>query len=413
MSLLICVLLLPWAILVFLPALSDGWQAVMALLGPGSPPGPDSRDPSPTFLILVPAHDEELLVGRCVRSLRKQSYHRGAVRLVVVADNCSDATADVARAAGAEVLIREVPFPAGKQYAIAWALGQIRSEWDALVIVDADSVCAADLLDQLADVGGLRSIAVQAYDGMSNEEENDLTRLAGLLVRARYELVLPLKHRTGLACPLTGNGIAIGRDLYEQLGWRPETITEGWELYTRFTLAGRRCVYCREAVVLAQGARSLEQGMAQRVRWTAGRIEVLRRNVGRILTTPGVRVVQRIDLVAELASLGPVTRSGVAAVGMALAALVAWRAASTFALVLMGLYGLALAQPVLYTGIVLVYHPEPGRALRALLHLPWYATWRLCVAFRMVLSAREDRWIRSVRHAEGDPPVTSDRGQGR
>src|SRR5437764_9452752 len=110
----------------------------------------------PRLLVLVPAHNEELLITGCVRSLLDMSYPEHARKVCVIADNCTDATASLAAAEGATVLERsDVKFP-GKPRAIAGALTQIQlQDWDACVIIDADSAVAPDFAAGIARLAPL------------------------------------------------------------------------------------------------------------------------------------------------------------------------------------------------------------------------------------------------------------------
>src|SRR3954469_23563848 len=102
-----------------LPTLSD----IASLVRPGRrPPRPINESPLPRLLFLVPAHDEELLIASCVRSLLGLRYPAERIEIVVIADNCTDGTAQRARAAGARCLERNDPARPGKPRAIAWAL---------------------------------------------------------------------------------------------------------------------------------------------------------------------------------------------------------------------------------------------------------------------------------------------------
>ena len=148
-----------------------------ATLGP-------SNGEAPRLLFLVPAHDEELLIAECARSLLDMAYPPASRRIIVIADNCSDQTARIAREQGAETLIRADPHAPGKPQAIAWALGQIAlRDWDACVIIDADSTVAAGFASGLAKLAPLNDIAFQANFGVLNEFESWLTRLGGVLSR--------------------------------------------------------------------------------------------------------------------------------------------------------------------------------------------------------------------------------------
>src|SRR5439155_26320682 len=120
---------------------------------------------TPRLLFLVPAHNEQLLIESCVRSILRIRYPTTHYGVVVVADNCTDRTAALARAAGARCLERNDPARPGKPQAIAWALQQpaFMNNYDAVVIVDADPVVALDFAAALAGAVPLNGKAGQAY----------------------------------------------------------------------------------------------------------------------------------------------------------------------------------------------------------------------------------------------------------
>lgn len=395
-SLALALSLVPIAVYVGLPALSDLWALGVSLREPQSGKLPEPKS-LPRLLFLVPAHNEKLLIDRCVHSLFAQAYPREALSIVVIADNCSDETSALALAAGARVLERSTSVDHGKSHAIRWALKELTDDFDAMVIIDADSVVDPDFARMLAMTPGLRTVAVQAYDGLNNEFENALTRLAGVLTRARYHVALRIKSAARLSCPLTGNGIAVGREVLERFGWSPQTVTEGWELYVSLTLAGVHCVYCPGARVEAQETRELGQSQSQRARWAAGRMHVLRLYGREILRAPGIGVLQRLDLLAELSSPGPIVRAGITFVGIAACVLlkpVGYR-------LLLFLFSSGVVQPALYVGIVMPTNPQPFRALAAFAYLPVYAVWRLGVAVQALIQGGGNVWVRTDRRVDG------------
>ncbi len=394
---LMLVLLFPLAIIVALPAVADIMALVVALRT--SRRGTDRHAPAEPepLLFLVPAHDEELLIERCVRSLTGMDYPPDLLSVLVVADNCTDATAEVAARAGANVLVRTTTDLRGKSHAIEWALARVHlAGHAAVVIVDADTIVEADYAAQIAWHGPLRHKALQTYDGMSNEFENWLTRLAGLLTRNRYHLQLPLKQRAGLNVPLTGDGTILGTSLLRDVPWQIETITEGWELYARYTLMGLPITYVADARLYAQEARSLGQSHTQRARWSSGRFAVLRIYLSRIAKTPGVSMLQRLDLIAELTHPGPATRAVVAMLGMSITAL----APVPASLVTLLLFSTGVLHPMVYSVISLRKHPCPGPLILALTMFPFYAVWRFFIGLRAALLSGTGRWVRTKRHIE-------------
>jgi cellulose synthase/poly-beta-1,6-N-acetylglucosamine synthase-like glycosyltransferase len=128
--------------------------AIAAFFHRADKPAPeDAERAASRLVVLVPAHDEAGLIGRCVESLRSQSYPDERYDVVVIADNCADDTAGVARAAGAEVLVRHEPDLRGKGRALRWALDRVAARTpapDGIVVVDADSVADSDFLATLA-----------------------------------------------------------------------------------------------------------------------------------------------------------------------------------------------------------------------------------------------------------------------
>jgi cellulose synthase/poly-beta-1,6-N-acetylglucosamine synthase-like glycosyltransferase len=387
--------LLPPAILVALPAIGD----LGSLLAGRKK---DREVPAPTgiadrLLFLVPAHDESLLIGRCVRSLLSQTYPKDLLRVVIVADNCTDDTAALARAAGATTMERSDPGRGGKGFAIEWALSRIElADNEAVVIVDADTIVEPDFATQLMRWAPLSNRILQVFDGASNEFETWLTRLAGLFTRSRYGVALPLKSGARLSCPLTGDGVVIGKEMLRRHPWRVVTITEGWELYARLTLHGVLVDYAPSPRLYAQESQSITQSRTQRERWSAGRAAVLGLYWKDILTRPGLRLLQRIDLFAELTYPGPSVRGALGILG-ALASLVL---PSPVRWVVFTLFAMGIVQPAFYALVALRDHPQRSATIVAMLRLPGYAIWRSWVGVRAVFHAGTGKWVRTGRRHE-------------
>jgi cellulose synthase/poly-beta-1,6-N-acetylglucosamine synthase-like glycosyltransferase len=391
---LLAVGLSPIAVWLALIPLVDMLALAVALLRP-RPVAPPPTGTHERLLFLVPAHDEELLIDRCVDSLRRMRFPPEHLRIVVVADNCSDQTAAVAARRGARVLVRTSADERGKGHAIGWALEQLPlHDVAAVVIVDADTIVEPDYAEAVCAWSPLREKVLQTYDGLSNEFETALTRMAGLLTRNRYGTTLRLKARAGLNCPLTGDGVVLGTGTLARFPWRVATITEGWELYTRFTVAGQQVCYASAARLYAQETSSIASSRTQRQRWASGRLAVLRRYLRAILTSRRLSLLQRLDLVAELSNLGPVTHCAVGVVGAGV--VIAGSGATAWLLAAM--FVSPLLHQMLLSAVSLRGHPEPLRTLAAFTELPRYALWRLGVAFGVLARRDHGVWIRTERH---------------
>lgn len=355
-----------------------------------------SEEP-PRLLFLVPAHNEELLIAGCVRSLLDMKYPLTKRRIIVLADNCSDRTAVVAREQGAESLIRDDQQAPGKPRAIAWALAQIElREWDACVIVDADSTVSPDFAAAIAKLGPLNDIAFQSNIGVLNETESWLTRLGGVLSRCRYEVTYPLKQSAGLNCPINGNGMGFGTTLLIRDGWRAFSIAEDSEQYAIYTAAGVPIRHAADANLFSQEARSLDQGVTQRRRWLAGRIRIIHEWGTRLLLSPHIGWHQKLDAFIELGLAIPVLHL-LFAVSVAIAALVAvggsagrWIASLAVA---------SLAGIAVNAIFVIGRHPQPWRTILSFFMLPVYALWRFVVLLGTVSTLRDVAWRKTARTA--------------
>jgi cellulose synthase/poly-beta-1,6-N-acetylglucosamine synthase-like glycosyltransferase len=356
----------------------------------------EAEDVPVPLLFLVPAHNEAKVIERCVRSLMDQDYPRAMLSIVVIADNCDDETEHIVRGLGAECLVRVDPGHPGKPRAIAWALGELGdlSRWEACVIIDADSEVAPDFAKALASSAPLSNRVLQAYYGISNSGDSWLTRLARLLGRARYEVEYPLKSRAKLNCPLTGNGMCIGSEILGRHGWTAFSLTENWELYAEYTARGIRIDLADGARLYALESESLSSSRTRRSRWLRGRLHVLRAYWDPICRSRQIGWHQKLDAVAELAAMPPTVHAGVALAGAA----VWFSVGSTSISNWLGAGLLLTLLPLASSSIIaLARDPEPGKAIAALLRLPFYAIWRAALLIETLIFHRDSVWKKTER----------------
>jgi len=382
--------------LLWLPAVSEALSLLLRRRRSDVP----AHGVRPRILFVVPAHDEELMIQDCVRSLLAMDYPADAQRIVVVADNCSDSTARLVRELGVECLERFDPRYPGKPRAIAWALTAIDlARWDACVIVDADSVVARDFALGLARLAPLNDIVFQPNNLVLNEFETWLTRLGGLLGRCRFEVTFPLKEAAGLNFPI-GNGMGIGTKLLLRDGWRSYSIAEDSALYAIYTEAGTRIRLARHANIYSQESRSLGEGATQRRRWLGGRIQILREMGGKILRSSNIGPRQKLDIFIELGLTSPVLNLMIAA-AIAVLALVGVGGAGGRLIAIAAT--MSLSGIVLTTLVAIARHPQPGRTVLAFVMLPTYAVWRFAVFVSTILTLKDTTWRRSSRSATPTP----------
>lgn len=227
------------------------------------PKGPGRR-----FLCFIPAHNEAAVIRRSVESLLNQDY-RGAWRVVVLADRCTDDTARIARDLGAEVWERK-DGPPGKQHLVAWAYNLAAcEEWDALVFVDADNACSPNMLEAM-DGALVGRDAVQVYLDTLNTWDSAVSRGYAASYIQGNVFGQRARARLGLSALLGGTGFAIRRDALTFTGLPTITATEDLELSILLVLAGRRVAYVEEARVWDEKPRTWWASIRQRARWMRG-----------------------------------------------------------------------------------------------------------------------------------------------
>jgi len=392
------------ALILLLPTWSDLLSITRVLTRRRASTRAPEPDAPPRLLFLVPAHNEEVLIRACVRSLTSLRYPRERCSIVVIADNCGDRTAEIARSAGARCLERADPTKPGKPHAIAWALEQLPfAQYDAVVIVDADTMVDANFATELVRAGGsaIAQVAVQGYFDVSNRTESPITRMAAVLAAATHRFAYRLKSYAGINVPLVGNGMAIGRDVLARHGWQALSICEDWEMYALLTVKAVRILGAPGARIYSQEAQSLRQSSTQRERWTAGRLTVLARLAPRVLAS-GAAIPQKLDVLAELSAPGPAVHLGLAVVlgGLSLAT------ALPGAPLLLVALGVTLIRPVVYTCAALAVQPDPLRTAAAFAFLPLYTAWRVGSALRALRMVGGGPWVRTERHQHSEAQMT-------
>ncbi|MFZ4395437.1 MAG: glycosyltransferase family 2 protein [Kiritimatiellia bacterium] len=363
------------------------------------------RVPGARFLILIPAHNEELLLGGVLDRLRGLSYPASHTSMVVIADNCDDRTAAVAQQRGATVLERTDPVHRGKGQALNWAMRERLSAWavpfDAVVIMDADSIVNPDFLWFLDEQLGRGYEALQGYYGVQNPLENWRTSLLTASLAA-FHFLRPLgRDLLGLPCGLKGNGMCFSRRLVEQYGYPASSVVEDVELALFYLRQGVRVKFVPGAQVLGQMAVSARAAGTQRARWEGGRLALIRTQAWALLRE-GVRWRDAARLDGGIDLLVPPFSLLFAATALpALAVTTSWMCTRGLLwTVTPVLWGGALVTEVAYVAAALALTRAPFAIYRALAAAPLFLMWKLTVYARMALASRRGvsgEWVRTER----------------
>ena len=225
------------------------------------------------FAVLVPAHNEGMVLAPLLESLRDQNYPRNCYKVFVSCDNCTDDTADVALAHGAEALIRTDTTKNGKTWNVRWALTQIpMEEYDALAMFDADNLVEPVFLERMNDYMEQHpeAEAIQGVLDVKNPDDNWLTRSYALAYWFTNRFWQLARGLWGLSCTLGGTGLVIREATLRRIGWNLESLTEDLEMSTRIILSGSRVHWNDHAIIYDEKPQDLKISIKQRTRWMQG-----------------------------------------------------------------------------------------------------------------------------------------------
>jgi cellulose synthase/poly-beta-1,6-N-acetylglucosamine synthase-like glycosyltransferase len=229
----------------------------------------------PRLAVVIPAHNEGETIRACLQSVRACHRFDELATLFVVADNCTDATATIARAAGADLIVRNNDTLRGKGHALHFAftlLGQ-RSYFDAFLVVDADTEAAPNLIEEVAIAFHNGADAVQCAYLVSDPERFARFDLA---LRA-FNLVRPKgRSRLGFSAGILGNGFAVSARTLARVPYTADSVVEDLEYHLRLVEQGIRVQFLESTTVRGAMPGTQTGRVTQRARWEGGRLRMLR-----------------------------------------------------------------------------------------------------------------------------------------
>lgn len=229
---------------------------------------------------IVPAHNEQSNIERCIDSLQKAERGDFDIQIVVIADNCDDETAGAAAVAGARVLARQDANLRGKGYALDFAFRQLSAEhFDGFLIVDADTEVQTNFF---LEAGGLLrsgADAVQCAYLVKNPHQGVRTRLMRVAFLAFNAWRPRGRDRLGLSCGILGNGFGMRRQTLETVPYLASSIVEDLEYHISLVRAGKRVRFAEKTSVFGEIPEERDGAKTQRARWEGGRFRMIREKV--------------------------------------------------------------------------------------------------------------------------------------
>lgn len=372
---------------------------------PRTAPSQNASKDHPNFVILIPAHDEALTLPASLAVIKALPVPENVPvpLVVVVADNCSDNTADLARQAGVIVLERHNQEKRGKGYALEYAIDYLLSEYslaqfNSLVIFDADTLPDQNFLKEACYALQSGQAILQGCYDILKPAESRRTRLL-YTAFVIYNHIRPLgRAALGLSDGLRGNGMVFRREVLEAVPWKAFGLVEDIEYANRLVLSGRRVLYVPQAKLYGQAPGNRQAATTQRMRWESGRFSQARHDLpallGRALRRADFNAFDRaMDLLIPPLALLAMLLLGLAALDSLCWFILGggWLGATLWGwLVLLGSMGLFVIGS-------LVVARAPGWAYLALLSAPVYIVWKLQIYLRLLVKRAPDQWERTQR----------------
>lgn len=232
------------------------------------------------FMAIIPAHNEENVIGPLVESLINQNYPKDYYDIYVIADNCTDRTAEIAEKAGAIVLKRFDEEHKTKGYALQWFLEQKIKEdapYDAFCIFDADNIVDSNFLKAMNKKLCQGEDVVQGYRDIKNPTDSWVSAGYALFYWTMNRFYHLARYNVGLSPLINGTGFMVRFDVIKPDGWNTNTLTEDIEFSLKRIINGKKLGWATDAIVYDEQPVGFKQSWKQRTRWTVGHIQCLER----------------------------------------------------------------------------------------------------------------------------------------
>ena len=234
--------------------------------------------------ILIAARNESAVIGNLLQSINAQDYDRSHMQVFVIADNCTDDTAKIAREAGATVFERFNKEKVGKGYALDFAIDNLRErgEWeriDGVIVLDADNLLRENYVTEMNKTFSDGYEAFTSYRNSKNYGDNWISAGYGLWYIRESKFLHYARMLLGSSCAISGTGFLVSRALLDRFnGWKFYLLTEDIEFSIFSIINGVRIGCCINAELYDEQPITFRQSYKQRLRWSKGFFQVWKKH---------------------------------------------------------------------------------------------------------------------------------------
>lgn len=267
-----------------------------------------TKKPTTSFALVVAAHNEEKVISGIVNSLNRLDYPKELYDVFVIADNCTDSTARIARQCGAQVFERMDTEKRGKGYALEWMFSKLfsmKKKYDSVAVFDADNLVSKNFLSEINNkfLDGYK--VVQGYLDSKNPNDTWITANYSISFWLSNRIFQLARNNIGLSSQLGGTGFCIKTDVLRELGWGATCLTEDLEFTCKLVLNGYKVGWAHDAIIYDEKPLTLGQSWAQRKRWMQGFADVSSRYFFKLLKK-GIKELNIVVLDCALYSIQPI-----------------------------------------------------------------------------------------------------------
>ncbi|MBR2588611.1 MAG: glycosyltransferase family 2 protein [Bacilli bacterium] len=237
------------------------------------------EDKKNRFMLIIPAHNEEKVIKNLVESLKNLDYNKELYDVYVIADNCTDSTAQIAKDAGAIVYERFDEKHKTKGFALQWFLQQKIEEdaqYDAFCIFDADNIVDKNFLNAMNKKLNQGEDVVQGYRDIKNPSDSWVSAGYAIFYWTMNRFYHLARYNLGLSPLINGTGFMVKFDVVKPEGWNTKTLTEDIEFSLKRIIQGKKLGWATDAIVYDEQPVGFKQSWSQRSRWTVGHIQCLK-----------------------------------------------------------------------------------------------------------------------------------------
>ena len=382
-------------VVLLVPVVIFSLQCFLSLIPAKRSKTPVVRDASPRTTVLIPAHNEADIIHGIIQDVTAQLNEDD--RVFVIADNCTDDTAAVAKRHGAEVIERTNLEQRGKSYALRYALEQLEADPpEVIIVVDADCRISSQAITDLSVKAWQLDRPVQGSYIFGSQKDSASSNLASSFTLWFKNHIRPLGSlRAGMPCQLTGSGMAFPWHVIRKVNVANQSLAEDTTLGLELAYLGHAPTFCPEAKIDGNVPKAWGTLVQQRRRWEQGYLESIFTNAPKMALRSIVKFRPSLMWAALDLCIPPL-----ALLGMGWAAL--------FGLALLNwalLQGSLVPLTLLSAGAVLVgaslilgwfFHCRTKVPIQAIFAMPWFLVRKIKIYFSLLFK-REKVWLKTER----------------